>query len=272
MTYPIINNIIPGLPRKAYRYGASAYEGVVAHATAVNAPDENQVKYYTREWQKAKAFVHFFVDWDSIRQTADTDYRGWGAGNGNPRYVHVELCETDNREEFLESYKRYVWLLAYILKKKNLGVTDEVTLVSHDWVTKNLGGTTHSDPIGYLKKWGLTWGQLVKDVRAAYDGDSPVVAAQAQKVPPTAVKPADSNTKHPIPAGVLKLGSDRGLVRALQTVLDTHSPRFNPGAVDGLYGDKTKDAVKRYQMYYGVKPYDGIYGPKTAAQLKLTYK
>jgi N-acetylmuramoyl-L-alanine amidase len=166
--YPIKQDIIPDLPKKLYRNGV--YEGVVDHSTATpEATDEAESTYFHREWQNRQAFPHFCVDWDSITQLADTDYIAWAAGNGNPRFVHIELCETKDKAKFDESYKRYVWLTAYILKQKNLGVTDEKTLVSHDWVSKHLGGTNHTDPIAYLKSHGITWARHVKNVHVEYD-------------------------------------------------------------------------------------------------------
>lgn len=168
MSYPITQQLIPGLPKNPYRHGASAYEGVVAHSTDNTAPATNERDYEASgHWQEA--FVHFFVDWTSIIQVADTDYVAWGCGPcGNPRFVQVELCQTADPNQFNESYNRYVWLLAKILYDKKLGVTDGSTLVSHDWVTKNLGGTTHSDPIAYLTSHGVSWQQFVKDVAAQY--------------------------------------------------------------------------------------------------------
>jgi N-acetylmuramoyl-L-alanine amidase len=170
MSYPIKQEIIPGLPRKAYRKGVSAYEGVVDHSTAtLEATDERESIYFHREWKNRQAFPHFCVDWDSITQLADINYLAWAAGNGNPRYVHIELCETKDPAKFLESYKRYVWLTAKILKDKNLGVTDGGTLVSHAWVSKHLGGTDHVDPIGYLKSHDVSWAQHIINVKTEYD-------------------------------------------------------------------------------------------------------
>ena len=39
-----------------------------------------------------------------------------------------------------------------------------------------------------------------------------------------------------------------------------------PVAVDGIFGPKTRDAVKKFQLYHGLTP-DGIIGPKTWAVL-----
>jgi N-acetylmuramoyl-L-alanine amidase CwlA len=168
MGYPIKQDLISGLPKKAFRNGV--YEGVVDHSTATpEATDEAESKYFHREWKNRQAFPHFCVDWDSITQLADTSYQAWAAGNGNPPYVHIELCETKDKAKFEECYERYVWLTAYILKQNNLGVTDEKTLVSHDWVSKHLGGTNHTDPIAYLKSHGITWARHVKNVHVEYD-------------------------------------------------------------------------------------------------------
>lgn len=168
MSYPITQSFIPGLPKNPYRCGVGVYEGVVNHSTAdTGATDENERDFEATHWNDA--FVHFFVDWDSIIQVADTNYLAWGCGpQGNTRYVQIELCETTDSNQFQESYNRYVWLTAKILHDKNLGVVDGKTLVSHDWITKNLGGTTHTDPIAYLASHGVTWAQHVQNVSVAY--------------------------------------------------------------------------------------------------------
>lgn len=41
--------------------------------------------------------------------------------------------------------------------------------------------------------------------------------------------------------------------------------------IDGFYGPKTADAVKRFQLMNGLGA-DGIYGPKTKAKLELLLK
>lgn len=93
--------------------------------------------------------------------------------------------------------------------------------------------------------------------------------------PAAAPKPTPQPEPKPstnVPAATLRPGTRSAAVGQLQRALNTHSPRFNPGAIDNSYGPKTQDAVKRYQMYYGVRPFDGIYGPLTAAKLRETSK
>ena len=218
MSYPITQKIIPGLPKDPYRHGVSAYEGVVAHATATpEASAEREAEYFRQNWSKAKAFVHYFVDWDSIVQTADIDYRAWGAGpEANDRFVHVELCETANEAKFKESYKRYVWLLAWILYRKRLGVTRRGSFWTHHDVTDVLGGTTHTDPDGYLKKHGVTVDKLFADVKAEYNR-----MAEAAKAKPV-----------PYPGYPLKRGSKGEAVKTVQR-------KLGGLVVDGIFGPKT---------------------------------
>lgn len=181
MSYPITQQFIPVLPRTPYRHGASAYEGVVAHSTDNPEATASGNRNFEASGAWKSAFVHFFVDWTSIIQVADTDYVAWGCGPvGNQRYVQIELCETQDSAKFQASYSRYVWLVAKVLYDKKLGVSDGNTLVSHDWVRQHLGGTTHTDPISYLASHGVTWQQLVNDVSAQYFSlSNPVPAAAA---------------------------------------------------------------------------------------------
>jgi N-acetylmuramoyl-L-alanine amidase CwlA len=169
MSYPITKSFIPGLPVLPYRNGFSAYEGVVCHSTA----NYNDTATGERNYESSafdNAFVHFFVDDQNIIQTADINNIAWGCGAiGNKCFVQVELCQTYDNDKFQKAYSRYVWLIAKILYDKQLGVYDGLTLVSHDWITKNLGGTTHSDPINYLVSHGISWAQHVVNVQAEYN-------------------------------------------------------------------------------------------------------
>lgn len=79
-------------------------------------------------------------------------------------------------------------------------------------------------------------------------------------------KPKTSTKKkYPLPNGVLKRGSKGNSVKQLQRALN--AANFNCGAVDGIYGAKTEDAVRRFQMVYDAYNVDGIYGPRTKTRL-----
>jgi N-acetylmuramoyl-L-alanine amidase CwlA len=167
--YAIKQNIPIDLPKVPFTKGLGKYEGVVAHATAMwEDSDEGESSYFKRDWKRAGVFVHYFVDYNSITQTAELNYRAWGAGGkSNKIHIHVELCQTKNKDKFIESYKRYTWLLAKILFDKKLGVEFGKTFFTHDWITKNWGGT-HTDPVGYLQYWNISIEQLIKDIKNEY--------------------------------------------------------------------------------------------------------
>lgn len=188
MAYPITTMMISGLPKTAYRNGVGKYEGVVAHSTATpEAPAINIHNYEVRTWNTA--FVHYVVDWTQIIYHADVNYKCYGAGaTANQRYVSVELCETADPNKFNESYARYVFILAKILHDKGLGVTQFGSFWTHADISSKLGGTNHTDPVGYLSSHGKSIAQLIADVKSEYNKLSGATSFQ---------KPAQANGTYP---------------------------------------------------------------------------
>ncbi|MED1205859.1 DUF5776 domain-containing protein [Heyndrickxia acidicola] len=184
MSYPITQSFIPGLPKNPYRNGVGAYEGVVAHSTDdLNATAQNIHDFEARTYNNA--FVQFAVDWTCIIQFADTNYGAYGAGyNANQRFVHVELCETNDPDKFKESYSRYVWILAKILHDRKLGVSEKASFWTHADVHATWPqDTTHTDPVEYLQSHGVSVSQLVSDVKAQYNAMDVSIATVPQKAP-----------------------------------------------------------------------------------------
>lgn len=160
----VTQNFIPGLPQLPYRYGVGHYEGVVAHATD-NYGDTKEAErnFEASHWNDA--FVHFFVDHAGILQVANTDFKAWGAGKyANERFVHVELCQTYDKQKFEAGYANYCWILGNLLAKKKIGVSRRGTFWTHNDVTQYLGGTFHTDPDQYLLSHGVSINKLVDDV------------------------------------------------------------------------------------------------------------
>ncbi|MFC5451115.1 peptidoglycan recognition protein family protein [Paenibacillus aestuarii] len=162
--YQINTNLIPNLPQIPFRKGVGQYEGVVMHATAVyNDTATGERSYETTHFEEA--FVHTFTDETQILQVADFKYISWNAGQtANQRYLGNELCQTHDHSKFLLAYDRWVWLAAYQLYQRTLGVIDNVTLNSHMQVTEKWHESTHTDPIDYLAEHGKTWADVVQDV------------------------------------------------------------------------------------------------------------
>jgi peptidoglycan hydrolase-like protein with peptidoglycan-binding domain len=65
----------------------------------------------------------------------------------------------------------------------------------------------------------------------------------------------------------IKFGSTGSAVIKLQERL--RDLGFNPGAVDGVFGENTKAAVKAFQLSVGL-PDDGIVGSNTRRELGLS--
>lgn len=165
----IVQSFVPGLPKTFYMNGYCGYIGVCAHSTG---NDKNESAYNEREWTVknwSNAFGHIFCDSEVTLQIADINYKAYGAGKySNKLHVHIELCHQQTQEKFDKAYANWIYAMAYVLFKKNLPVVDGRTLVSHAWVSKNLGGTDHVDPDPYLNKWGKTWADVVADTHKAW--------------------------------------------------------------------------------------------------------
>ena len=64
----------------------------------------------------------------------------------------------------------------------------------------------------------------------------------------------------------VKMGSEGGIVRVIQRRLKTWG--YYDGNIDGIYGEKTRDAVIKFQQKNGAKV-DGIVGTETAALIGI---
>lgn len=151
-------------------------EGIVIHETAdPGATAANEAIYFNREWNKMYAYVHAFVDHKQVIQMMTPNYGVWGAGPmANDRFVQVELCEENNRNDFAKSINNdAIWsaqiLHRYHLKPTNATHNGKGTVWSHAAVSKFLGGTDHGDPVGYFAKWGYNMDQFFDLIKYYYD-------------------------------------------------------------------------------------------------------
>lgn len=78
-------------------------------------------------------------------------------------------------------------------------------------------------------------------------------------------KPKKSSKKYPLPNGVFSKkqnsGSKSNNVVKIQKALN--AAYFKVGKADGYYGNKTEDAVRRFQKVYLPREVDGVYGKNT---------
>ncbi|MED3602417.1 N-acetylmuramoyl-L-alanine amidase [Bacillus subtilis] len=94
----------------------------------------------------------------------------------------------------------------------------------------------------------------------------------------SSTKTSGKKTSYPLPSGIIKVTSPmtKGTnVRQVQNALAALYFYPDKGAknngIDGVYGPKTANAVKRFQLVNGLTA-DGIYGPKTKAKIESKLK
>lgn len=155
----ITKSVWNGFPKNKYRHGKGKPEGVVIHETAnPSSTIYNEIAYMKRNYNNA--FVHSFVDGSRIINIANTDYLSWGVGfPGNARFVQFEQVEVHSKSAFAHEVANAAWYTAYLLNKYNLKPNDAAydgkgTVWSHGSVAKHLGGSSHTDPVGYYSSTG----------------------------------------------------------------------------------------------------------------------
>ncbi|MBC2082918.1 GW domain-containing glycosaminoglycan-binding protein [Listeria welshimeri] len=160
-------------PKFNYRNGYGKPEGIVIHETANNSSTiTGEINYMSTNYNNA--FVHAFVDKSRIIQIHPTENGVWGAGQyANARFIQVELVRSKTFDEFSRSINNYAYYTAYLLDQYKLPVDSahsdgKGTVWSHDAVTRYLGGTTHTDPVGYFNQWGYNFNSFVTLVNEKY--------------------------------------------------------------------------------------------------------
>lgn len=117
-----------------------------------------------------KYVTQYVCDWTGdVYHLMRDDKKAWAVGNGNAYGVNLEICEGRNRAEFDGSWKTAVEFCAYYLNKRGWGID---RLMSHNEARLKWGGTDHTDPDPYFKKWGRTWQQFKDDVAKAMKSGS----------------------------------------------------------------------------------------------------
>lgn len=139
---------------------------------------ENEVQYMSKMAAQDGAFSsHWVGGGGRIIQIAKTGFIQYGAGTkANPyAYAQVELARTNDPNQFKKDYQAYVWLLRKLATEANLPLTlntgnsaNDKGIKTHHWISKFLGGTTHTDPDDYLASFGISLKQFAKDLTKGY--------------------------------------------------------------------------------------------------------
>ncbi|MEG7380396.1 N-acetylmuramoyl-L-alanine amidase [Bacillus subtilis] len=194
---------------------------------------------------------HFTVDDSVIYQHLPIDENGWHAGDGtngtgNRKSIGIEICENADGD-FEKATANAQWLIRKLMKENNIPLKH---VVPHKkWSGKDCPG-----------KLLEHWSSFINGISFS---DTP---------------PKESSPSYPLPSGMIKLTSPyRKGTKILQLQKALAALHFYPdkgaenNGIDGVYGPKTANAVKRFQLMNGLTA-DGIYGPKTKAKLKSKLK
>lgn len=270
----IKKDIIPDLGQKEL----DAKKIVVAHESGnPNNTGKHSlnvdVKHMRENWKNA--FVSDFIgSGGKAVQLAEPGKFQYGAGpKANPiAYAHVEMSRTKEKKTFEKDYKTWVQVLRKRADDASIPKTfdddKEEGIKSHEWVSKNLGGTDHTDPFAYFESWGISRKQLKKDIENGID-DAPDLKDEKKKEKSKTknnVSKWDKVTGEWRKDNSLHKGHYGKPVKQLQKKLVDNN--FYPNkeednkGVDSYYGEDTQNAVERYQIMNGLKV-DGKAGPNT---------
>jgi len=166
----ITRDRIPGIPQSNYVGGKPSM--IILHETANQSSTiDNEVAYVKRTWDDA--FYHYLASWNKVVEVADPSYIAWGAGPAaNPYAIHIELVR-DNGKNFGDAYSN--WLDTAVMLAKQYGIpckfnSQQNGIVTHHWVSDNMGGTDHIDPDSWLAANGITLEKLEADLINKYGG------------------------------------------------------------------------------------------------------
>ena len=206
-------------------------------------------------------------------QTMPWDYAPWGCGSGkngslNNTHMQFEICDDfyESREYFEAVYREACEVTAYYCKMYDLdplgsfpynGV--EVPVITSHAQSHDLGlGSDHSDTDKWMKKYGKTMDDARKDVAR-------LMGILPEKTPEPPVETPQKPADIPMPdkditlkLRTLREGDTGDDVEALQKLVGV--------TADGIFGPKTKTAVKESQRKHGLKD-DGVAGVLTWSAL-----
>ncbi|MEH6900281.1 N-acetylmuramoyl-L-alanine amidase [Bacillus safensis] len=129
---------------------------------------------------------------------------------------------------------------------------------------------------------GYSWKACpVFDYKAVLAGTVKQTITKPTKASPSpSKKPASKPAKksYNLPSGILKVTKPltkgagvKGVQEALAALFFYPDKGAKNNGIDGYYGPKTADAVKRFQLMNGLAA-DGIYGPKTKTKIETLMK
>ena len=215
---------------------------------------------YGNHWNQKQTgsdrkMVHYFIGLDKddvlrIYHVLPDDYKCWGNGSHpttkkscNSTHIQYEICDDkfQDKDYFEATHKLARYLEAYLCKKYGWSAN---VIMSHKETYDKKCGSNHGDDDNWLKKFGTNMNNERKLVQELIDSNLKTSGST-----PTPSQPSGEVTKPETNKPALR--PKREVVEALQKAMNKD---YGTGlSVDGVYGEKTKLAVKSHNIKKGSK-------------------
>ncbi|MCY7451760.1 N-acetylmuramoyl-L-alanine amidase [Bacillus altitudinis] len=246
---------------------------ITFHNTANDAPAKNEISYMNGNNNQVS--YHFAVDDVEVRQGIPVNRNAWhcgdgsGVNSGNRTSIGVEVCYSKSGgERYKKAEALAIKFIAQLLKEREWGI-DRVKK-HEDWSGKHCPHRVLDEG-----RWGAVKAAIAKELASLNGSKAPAKTGAATK-PVKTSKPKTPAKKLTVPTGVIRQGARGTAVTQLQNALAAVYFYPNKGAknngIDGIYGPKTANAVKRFQSTQSGIANDGIYGPATRTKLVAALK
>ncbi|MEC1552527.1 N-acetylmuramoyl-L-alanine amidase [Bacillus haynesii] len=249
----------------------SGVKGIVMHWTATpGASALNERNYFNGTCIADKRFAsaHYFVDRKEAQLIIPENEVAYHAHDQNRCYVSflkpnanttaigVEMCVEKNATIHSETVQNAAELVADLCKRYGL---------STDKIVRHYDVTNKSCPAPWVKD-----SSQLAAFRKKVDS---ILGNKTKSEPKKEAPKKPAAKKYTLPTGIYKYKSPmmkgtsvRQIQEALAALYFYPEKGAKNNGIDGYYGAKTANAVKRFQMMHGLTA-DGIYGPKTRAKL-----
>ena len=249
-------------------------KGIVVHYTG-NSKDlaKNNAKYFQNANRNASA--HFFVDDNSIYQSVELRDIAWHCGGyyyyndliRNSNSVGIEMCCTaGNYKVSAKTIENTVHLVVYLCEMMNIEAdeVDKYVLRHYDITHKKCPAQFVDEPA----EWKEFKNEVKKILKAGKKKPAKVEKKPAKKEENVAEKYSGTFPKLP-ERGYFEDGDEGTQAKNLQKFLNWYG---NYGLkVDGIIGEKTIAAVKKFQKAEDLTA-DGLFGGKSLAKAKTIKK
>lgn len=264
------------------RRSTSKIKYIVIHYTGNDGDsDEANANYFKNNIVKASA--HYFVDDNSVTQSVPDNYIAWSVGgskypgtNGakyyqkcnNTNSISVELCDSVKNGAVYPTTKTINNAIALVKKlMSKYNIPKERVIRHYDVTGKSCPaywcGTAHKN-----SKWKTAFWNKLSDEK------------KEETIKEEATKPTKKTYSGAFPTlpgrgyymvgdGYETLKTYKSQIKRLQSFLNWY---IKAGlTADGKYGEKTKDAVIKFQKKHGLTP-DGKFGSKSLYKAKTVKK